>query len=80
MNYLALLGWSPKDEQELLSTDELIQQFGLERVHKSGAVFDVKKLTWMNGQYLRKLSGNAFYEAILPYLENSLKEKMKDNN
>jgi len=76
MNYLALLGWSPKDEQELLSKDDLIQQFGLERVHKSGAVFDVKKLTWMNGQYLRKLSGDAFYEAIFPYLENSLKEKM----
>ena len=68
LNYLALLGWSPKDEQELLSKDAIISQFGMDRVNKSNAVFDIQKLTWMNGQYIRQLSKDALYERTMPYI------------
>lgn len=53
-NYLVLLGWSPKDDREFFTVDELIQEFTLDGVGKSGAVFDKKKLTWMNHMYLSK--------------------------
>jgi nondiscriminating glutamyl-tRNA synthetase len=52
INYLVLLGWSPKDDREFFTVDELIKEFSLEGVGKSGAVFDKKKLTWMNHMYL----------------------------
>ena len=55
-NYLALLGWSPGNNQEVLGSEELIQQFSLERINKANAVFDTKKLQWMNGQYMRSLT------------------------
>jgi glutamyl-tRNA synthetase len=55
LNYLALLGWHPEDEQELFSMDELAARFSLERVSHSGAKFDLDKLAWMNGQWLRAL-------------------------
>ena len=48
LNYLSLLGWSPTDEQEILSIDEIISQFSFDRVSKAGAIFDIKKLIWMN--------------------------------
>jgi nondiscriminating glutamyl-tRNA synthetase len=54
INYLVLLGWSPKDDREFFAMDELIREFSLEGVGKSGAVFDKKKLTWMNHMYLGK--------------------------
>ena len=53
VNYIALLGWSPGKDEEILSMEELIELFDLERVNKSGAVFDVNKLKWMNGHYIR---------------------------
>ena len=52
VNYLVLLGWSPKDDREFFTTDELVREFSLDGVSKSGAVFDKKKLTWMNHMYL----------------------------
>ncbi len=55
-NYLALLGWSPGNNQEVLGSEELIQRFSLERINKANAVFDPKKLQWMNGQYMRSLA------------------------
>jgi glutamyl-tRNA synthetase len=55
-NYLALLGWGAADDQTILSTDELVSQFDVSRVQKNPAQFDVKKLTWLNGRYLRELS------------------------
>lgn len=55
VNFLALLGWSPGGEQEMFSLPELVAQFDLDRVNKSGAVFDVQKLRWMAGQYLKRL-------------------------
>ncbi len=55
INFVALLGWNPGTDQEIFSLDELIEKFSLERVNKSGAVFDLQKLKWMNGYYIREL-------------------------
>ncbi len=55
INFVALLGWNPGTDQEIFSLDELIEKFSLERVNKSGAVFDLQKLKWMNGHYIREL-------------------------
>ena len=55
INFLVLLGWNPGTDQEFFKIDELIQQFSLERVSKSGAVFDIEKLNWMNSHYIREL-------------------------
>lgn len=68
-NYLALLGWSPeRSTQEFFSLKELIGQFSLRRVSKSGAIFDFKKLDWMNGCYIRKSSLDRITKLSLPYL------------
>ncbi len=77
MNYLALLGWSPKDEKELLSSDELITQFSLDRVHKSGAVFDIQKLLWMNGQYIRTYQDKELLDNVFSFISEENKNKLK---
>ena len=59
VNYLALLGWHPEDEQELFTLDGLVEQFSLDRVNKSGAKFDLAKLEWINGQKLRAMPAEA---------------------
>ncbi len=53
VNYISLLGWAPADNREIMSPDEIIKEFSLERVGKAGAVFDINKLTWMNGEYIK---------------------------
>ena len=72
VNFLALLGWSLDDKTDLLSREELIANFSLERVGKTGAVFNMPKLDWMNGVYIRGLSPEEFAERALPYLEAGL--------
>lgn len=69
VNFVALLGWSPEDNNEIMSLPELIQKFDYTRISKSPAVFDMEKLRWMNGEYIRKLSPEAFYEKALPYIQ-----------
>ena len=69
VNYLALLGWSPEGDREIVSRGELIEEFRLEDVHHAPAFFDVAKLTHMNGEYLRALSPEAFVEAAKPWLD-----------
>lgn len=65
INFLAMLGWNPGTEQELFSLEELIQQFSLERVQKAGAVFDLDKLDWLQGQWIRKIPATEFADRIL---------------
>ncbi len=67
-NFVALLGWNPGDNQEIYTLPQLIEKFSLERVNKSGAVFDVQKLNWLNGQYLRQLTPMDRSKFLLPYL------------
>jgi glutamyl-tRNA synthetase len=68
INYLALLGWSTRESQQFFNQEELIQSFSLERVGKSAAIFDPRKLEWMNGEYIRKLKPNQLADLLIPYL------------
>jgi len=68
VNFLALLGWSLDDKTEIISREELIKNFSLERIGKTGAIFNREKLDWMNGVYIRKLTPDEFFEAAQPYL------------
>lgn len=72
LNYIALLGWNPGTEQEIFSLDELKKVFSAERLNKSPAIFDITKLTWMNGCYIRALSPETFHELAIPYYQKSL--------
>jgi len=69
LNFIAFLGWNPKTEQEVFSLEELIKEFSLDKVNKAGAVFNLKKLDWFNGHYLRELNPDNFAKMCLPYLE-----------
>ncbi len=71
VNFLALLGWSPGGEEEVLSPDELKQQFSLERVAKSPAVFDLDKLNWLNGHYIRKAPLERLVALAVPFMEKA---------
>jgi len=71
VNFVALLGWNPGEGsvQEIFSMDELIEKFDLAKVHKAGAVFDIKKLDWINAQYIKKMSVDEIYQNALIYLK-----------
>jgi glutamyl-tRNA synthetase len=71
MNFLALLGWSYDDKTTIMSRDELIERFDLERVVPSPAAFDYQKLDWMNGVYLRALSPDAYAEELVRFLRDA---------
>ncbi|MBQ9189394.1 MAG: glutamate--tRNA ligase [Clostridia bacterium] len=71
VNYVALLGWNPGDEREFFTMDELIKAFSVEGMSKSPAIFDVNKLTWMNAEYIRRLTPEQFTEYALPYYEKA---------
>lgn len=68
VNYIALLGWSPEDNREIFTLDELIRDFDYHRISKSPAVFDMGKLRWMNGEYIKAMDFEPFYERALPYI------------
>ncbi len=68
INFVALLGWNPGTDEEFFSLDELIKRFDIDKVNKSGAVFDIEKLRWMNGEYIKKLPFERFRELAMPYL------------
>ncbi len=74
INYIALLGWSPEDNQEIFSMEELIKKFDYHRISKSPAVFDSVKLRWMNGEYIKAMDFDRFYEMAEPYLKAVLKK------
>jgi glutamyl-tRNA synthetase len=70
VNFLALLGWNPGDEREIMSLDELVQEFDLDRVNSSNAVFDLKKLQWMNSKYLSMIPLQRVIELLRPHLKH----------
>ena len=72
VNYIALLGWSPEDNREIFSLEELIREFDYHRISRSPAVFDNVKLRWMNGEYIKAMDFDAFYEMAEPYLKEVL--------
>ena len=67
-NFLALLGWSPGDDRELMSREELIAEFSIERVGKAAAVFDREKLDWMNQQYIKSLPPEGLHRKLAPFI------------
>ena len=69
VNFVALLGWSPSSDNEIFSLEELVKEFDYHRISKSPAVFDMVKLRWMNGEYMKKMDDDKFYRMALPYLK-----------
>ena len=69
VNFVALLGWSPADNQEIMTLEELVEKFDYHHMNKSPAVFDYTKLKWMNGEYIKKMAFDKFYEMALPYIK-----------
>ena len=72
INYIALLGWSPEDNNEFFTLDELVKAFDYKKINKSPSVFDVNKLRWMNGEYIKKMDFDDFYKMAEPYLKEVL--------
>ena len=66
VNYVALLGWSPEDNQEIFSLEELVKKFDYHKINKSPAVFDMAKLRWMNSEYIKKMDPEKYYERAIP--------------
>ena len=72
INYIALLGWSPETDQEIYSLQELIDVFKVSRISKSPAIFDIDKLTWMNGEYIKNMDFETFYPMVEPILKEAI--------
>lgn len=78
INYIALLGWCPKDNQEIFSMDELIGVFSVDGISKSPAIFDYDKLEWMNGEYIKNMTLDEFAAVAEPYLKQGIKNESID--
>ena len=68
LNYIALLGWSPSEDKEIYTLEELCKAFDVKHIGTTGAIFDIEKLTWMNGVYLRNMDMDKYYELVKPYI------------
>jgi len=79
VNFLALLGWAPGNNEEIFSREELIKRFQLEDVHKGGAVFDVKKLEWMNGEYIKAMPKEKLQEVLITFAEKHFGKDFSKN-
>ncbi|KKR29375.1 MAG: Glutamate-tRNA ligase [candidate division CPR2 bacterium GW2011_GWD2_39_7] len=75
VNFVALLGWSPGSTQEIFTMKELEEVFDIKGISKSPAVFDINKLNWMNGEYIRKMAPEEFHRIALPYMEKVITNK-----
>ena len=82
LNFVALLGWNPGkgSEQEIFSMEELVQKFSLKQVHKAGAVFDLKRLDWMNGQYIKRLAEDELYTQAFPFVKHTSWYRERENS
>lgn len=76
VNFVALLGWSPSDNREIFTLQELTEVFDYHHISKSPAVFDYTKLKWMNGEYIKQMDFDSFYERALPYLQETIKKPL----
>jgi len=74
VNYVSLLGWNPGTSQEIFTLEELVKVFNIDRINKSPAGFSMEKLTWMNGEHIRRLSPEAFHQIALPWYPDALKK------
>ena len=76
-NYLALLGWGADDDATLMSTEELVRRFRVEDVGRAAAIFDEKKLRWINGRYMREMPADEYAEAVARHLGRDLDERLR---
>lgn len=76
LNYIALLGWNPRDEKELFNLNELVEQFDYKNINKSPAIFDTIKLKWMNGEYIKKMPLEEFNKLAMPYYKNVISKDL----
>ena len=78
INYVTLLGWSPKGEQEIFTMDELKEHFDMAGISKSPAIFDIEKLRYFNAEYIRRMSPEEFAAVALPYIRQTVKNEKYD--
>lgn len=78
INYIALLGWSPKNDNEIFSLNELVKEFNVEGISKSPSIFDIDKLNYINGEYLRHLTLDEFYSVAIEWIRKSVKRQDVD--
>ncbi len=76
VNFIALCGWSPEEEREIYSLEELVKVFDYHRINKSPSVFDLTKLKWMNGEYIKAMDFDAFYEIAEPYIKQAISKDL----
>lgn len=76
VNFVALLGWSPEDDKEIFSLEELVAAFNYRHMGKAPSVFDYTKLKWMNGEYIKAMDFEKFYEMALPYIKEVIKKDL----
>lgn len=76
VNFVALLGWSPANNVEIMSLEELIREFDYTHINKAPAVFDMVKLRWMNSEYIKRMDFDRFYELALPYIKSVIKKDL----
>lgn len=76
INFVALLGWSPEEDREIYSLEELVKVFDYHHISKAPSVFDYTKLKWMNGEYIKAMDFDAFYEMALPYLKQAITKEL----
>ena len=76
VNYVALLGWSPEDNVEIMSLPELVKAFDYRKINKSPAVFDIQKLRWMNGEYIKAMDDEAYLERALPVVQSVISKPL----
>lgn len=76
VNYIALCGWSPDSNQEIFSLEELVKEFDYRRIGKSPAVFDMGKLKWMNGEYIKAMDNERYYELAMPYIKDVISKPL----
>ena len=72
VNFVALLGWSPEEDREIYSLEELVEAFDYRHISKAPSVFDYTKLKWMNGEYIKAMDFDTFYEIALPYIKETV--------
>lgn len=76
VNYVALLGWSPDSNNEIFTLEELVKEFDYTRIGKSPAVFDMNKLKWMNGEYIKVMDNEKYYGLAMPYIDKVIKKDL----
>jgi glutamyl-tRNA synthetase len=73
LNYIALLGWSPSEDREIFTLEELVQAFDVKHIGTSGAIFDPEKLKWINGMWLRAMDLDDYFNLVKPYIDEAVK-------